>query len=266
MEKKQGVKGEGNGFIYAMIWVAVLVAFGLLYMGVRRAIVNEVRQQAMGVAIAVSEALDVTDLDQISKPVDMEKPAFKRVQSLLGRVSDSNPDIRFIYTMRRSKQGQGSVWDYEFIVDEAAVDENFNGRIDSFEASEEPGAYYDASGFEEMGKAWLEPAADRDVASDPPHGMLLSGYAPVKDERGVTKAIVGVDILSRTIHAKLAVLRLAISVMGVVIGALLTGLAHMNFKQRALNDTIKRLTLELAQGNKRLLDATTGFVPQVDEP
>ena len=231
-------------------------------MVVRRSVVNEIRGQAVGVAIAVSEAVDVADLEKVHTRADMTTPAFGRIQNLLGRVSETNPDIRFIYVMRRSKQGNGGVWDFEYVVDEAASDENFNGRIDPFEESLAPGTYYDASDYPAMGKAWLEPAADQNVAPDPPYGMLLSGYAPVKDVDGVTKAIVGVDIVSRTIQRKLGIIRFTVMLVGLSIGGLLLILVGMYSKQKVLIKKIERLTRELAQGNKKFVDAARSANPE----
>ncbi len=76
------------------------------------------------VAIASTGALmvDATKLQSILGPDDEARPEYTEIKAILRRIKESNPDVRFIYTMRSPPRPQT----YAFIVDEA-VDEDRDG-------------------------------------------------------------------------------------------------------------------------------------------
>ena len=233
-------------------WVIILIIFFGLFLVGRQTLIQEIRSHAMGVAIALSEGLDLRDLDQVRDMDDMGNDAFVRIQSFLQRMTEANPDIRYIYTMRRSSKPGAVSSDYEYIVDGPESDDNGNGVIDADEVSEDPGTQYDASPYPEMVLAWEVPGADRQVTPDPPYPDLLSGYAPVKDKDGKTIAIVGVDVIAPTIRAKLRSLKLGVTSAGLLLGALVSAIVTMNWKQKVALQMNRKLTLQLTDSNQHL--------------
>lgn len=244
---------------YGLIWLVISAIFVALYGVARHSLVNEIRCHAMGVAIASAAGINTGDLAQIRSADDMCKDSYRRVQEFLGQVSRFNPDVRYIYTMRRvSGPDDGSSghsyrfettllsksW-YEFIVDGPARDHNGNGRIDPEERCELPGSRYDASAFSELMAAWDRPAADFDIAPDPPYPDLMSGYAPVRGKDGRTTAIVGVDITAGTITKKILAVRIALFTGALVCIVLLSLLIHLYFRKIRLLEERDRLVAEL---------------------
>lgn len=233
-------------------WLAISVLFVSLYIVARRVVIDEVRHHAKGVAIAVAASIEAADLEQIHTPKDMEKEAFRRVQKLLDRVSIKNPDVRYIYTMRRSLAPGAAITDYEYIVDESARDRDGDGIISEDEMSEEPGTPYDATFWPQLVQAWFGPTADNQIQPDPPYPDLISGYAPIHNDAGKTVAVAGVDIAADTVQEKLTAIQIAMSVVGLIIIILITLVVVLYYQQREAFEQIKRLSEELASRNDML--------------
>ena len=235
----------------------VLLLFALLYISARRSVINEIRHQAMGIAIAVAESLDPADLEQVHKPEHIGTPPYQRVQHYLGRVVSSNSDIRYIYTMRRALREDAREDDYEFVVDGPARDIDEDGVIAADEESELPGKAYSARHLPELVAAWRQPMADPEVSPDPPYPDLMSGYAPVHNERGQTVAIVGADITATTVRAKLLALQIVIATVWVVLTLLMIMVVSLFYREQEALETNRALAAELAGRNEMLRAANT---------
>ncbi len=236
----------------ALCWIAVIMLFLTLYVTARRVVIDEIRHHAMGVAIAVAAGIDAADLAAIHTPDDKELDAFQRVQSFLDRISIKNPDVKYIYTMRRSLDPDAPITDYEFIVDESARDRDGDGIISEHEMSEPPGAPYDAAPWPQMVEAWHGPTADEQIQPDPPYPDLISGYAPIRDERNQTVAIAGVDITADTVREKLLAIQITFFLVSLFIIILITLVVTLYYQQHAAFEQIKQLSEELASRNDML--------------
>lgn len=202
------------------VWVTNTLVFFVLFLASRHTVISEIRHHAMGVAAAVASTLSAADLDLIHNPDDQSTEAYQRVQSQLDHAVRFNPDVRYIYTMRRSRVPFSPSTAYEYVVDQPARDHNRDGVVGSDEQCEPPGKPYDASPFPAMVQAWQSPAADPFITADPPYPDLLSGYAPVAGPDGQTAAIVGVDITAETVRTKMRSLLVVMLVLWALMGAL----------------------------------------------
>jgi len=243
-------RGRWTGII--LVSLIILLLFIFLYASARRSVINEIRHQAMGVAIAAAAAIDADDIEAIRVPSDEHRPEYQRIQALLGRIEISNPDVRYVYTMRQSLADNAKPSDYEFVVDAAPRDINGNGVLDRAERSEPVGRAYDAARLPELVAAWYRPSADPSVSPDPPYPDLLSGYAPVKNARGQTVAIVGVDITAATVRVKLFALRGVIVIVWFVLTLLVILVVQLYYQQQEALDRNRALSSELASRNEML--------------
>jgi serine phosphatase RsbU (regulator of sigma subunit) len=249
---------------HLLISLAVFFLFTLVYLQARRSIIHEIRIHAMGVATATAAGLDTTLLDQIHNPDDAANPAYLSIQRVLNRVVMSTPDIRYVYTMRRSLKQNAPPTDYEYIVDTAAHDKNHNQVIDPDEISEPPGKPYDAKHLPEMVNAWNAPSADQTITADPPYPDLISGYAPIHNEQNQTVAIVGVDITADTVRAKLRALQSALLVVWLIITLLIIMLLQLYYRQRTALERIRHLSQELTDHNEKLTAANLDLAESND--
>lgn len=229
----------------------ILVLFGSLYWIARRVVINEIRGQAMGVAIATAAGILPDDVAAIQSPVDMNGEPFRRIQGFLERIQDTNLDVRYIYIMRRSQREGARSSDYEYVVDEFTMDRDGNGAIDPSEVGNPPGTPYNAAPFPELVKAWFQPSADYEVSPDPPYPDLMSGYAPIKDSSGKTVGIVGVDIVASVVRQKLFAIRTVIFIVWVSLTLMIIGIMQFYFQKRELLREREKL-LEQLRRNEML--------------
>lgn len=246
MKRRMNRRSRVAGHLIA--WSLVLLINAGLYRVVENAILDEVRAQAMGVAVAAAAGIDPVDLAGIDSIEAMQTPAFQRVQSHLARIARANPDIRYMYTMTRTDDPDY----YVYLVDKPATDDNRNGVIDEDEVSEAPGTRYDIRSIPQMKVAWDQPAADEQVSPDPPYPDLLSGYAPIRADNGETVAILGADVTARTIHSKLTAVIGALVTAWLVIGGLLSTVIEMYLRTRLASLRIHDLSEELKERNSLL--------------
>lgn len=243
--------------ILFLCWLAVIGLFFWMTRTAGWAILNEIRAQARGTAIAIAAALDPDELENIRSPDDMDRPGFQRMQDVFDAVISANPDVRYVYAMRRDPTPGAPETAYLYIVDERERDRNSNGIIDDDERAQRPGAPYDASEFPAMVEAWHVPSADAQVTADPPYPDSISGYAPVRGTNGETVAIVGVDVLADTVRAKKSAVRRAAWILALAVNGLLTFVLVLYRKQQLALERNEALTRELDIRNKLLHAANT---------
>ncbi len=116
---------------------------------------------------------------------------YLHIASQLRRIKAVNPQIAYIYTMM--KTNQPGIW--QFVVDpDPAI--RMKGEL----LTSLPGDIYDARRFPEMLQAFEIPIADKRLYTDE-WGVSLSGYAPIRNQRGEAVAIVGVDMAANDVFA-----------------------------------------------------------------
>jgi signal transduction histidine kinase len=98
------------------------------------------------------------------------------------------------------------------------LDINHNGIIESDEEGSHPGELYDIAGMPKLqGEAFEQATVDTAFTSDQ-WGILISGYAPIRDTAGNTVAVLGIDMaaddfigLSQRIFSPFALLLVALA-------------------------------------------------------
>lgn len=166
-------------------------------------------------AALVSEGIDASHLGQIRAAVDMASAEYREyIETLRGYVR-ANPDIAYIYVMR--KEGER----VEFVLDSdtdqpASPGEEYPHRIPSL-----------LEGF-------VRPSVDDEITGDR-WGRFLSGYSPLDSEEG--EYLVGIDMRADEVHAKFEEIRLAglLSLaFSLVLAAVFAGLLARSFTHRIL--------------------------------
>lgn len=186
------------------VFVVLLVLFGiLLFQHMReQSRIRAVGERAQAIAATAALLIDPSDLAVIRKAADMKTPEYRRAYDILNTVRDQNPEIAYIYIMR--KTGVEGIW--EFVVDAdtsattpAYVDYNSDGVIGSDEDETLwPGFAYDAEHIspEWYRGAFLAPMYSTHLVQDQ-WGDFISGSSPILDSAGHPVAIVGVDFILR---------------------------------------------------------------------
>ncbi len=171
--------------------VTLLIVGGVgayFYVRARDSMLDNLQIRLQHTAALVGETLDAHGLESLRTADDVRQPLYQETLAILRRLRSTNPDIAYLYIMRR--HGDRVV----FVVDS-----------DETDGQAMPGRPYDLAppallaGFE-------APSADQQITRDE-WGAFLSGYAPLRNGRG--RYLVGLDMRAREVDAQLRQLRLA---------------------------------------------------------
>lgn len=213
-----------------VVWISALVCVLVMGLGwyfwVRgQAILRgDLRDRLQSTASIAVELIDARDVQAIHSPADMDSKAFRRLVTALGEIRMSADHIRFAYIMRRTEDPMilAFVADADALGTLEELDLNGNGRVDSDEEGSHPGELYDISEMPALqNEAFARATVDREFTEDQ-WGILLSGYAPIRDENGNVIAVLGIDMsaaefisLSQRIFSPFALLFVIFAGLGV---------------------------------------------------
>lgn len=113
------------------------------------------------------------------KPGDENSAAYTEIRDQLEAMRAINPDIKYIYIMRKNGEAV-----------EFAVDADYGTDPDAAKI----GDIYEETNPELM-TGFVKLSADKEFTTDE-WGTVLSGYAPIKDASGNVTGLVGVDMAS----------------------------------------------------------------------
>ena len=178
--------------ILSLFFVMSLSNF-LIYRFSWNAQFNQLRERLMMIAQTAALNIDADLLAQVPLSVEgIHSDAYKTIARQLKRIKDANMRLTYIYTMAKTKV-PGIL---QFVVDPEPVTRDQNKKV----LTSYPGDEYDARRFPEMLDAFTQASADKELGVDQ-WGVILSGYAPIKNAEGKTVGILGVDMLAEDVHA-----------------------------------------------------------------
>lgn len=185
------------GVIAAGLLVVVFaISMGWLFMERGQLFLDqEQKLRLYSMATIAATGLDPALIAQIHVAEDYTKPAYIKLTQQLIAMRQANPDIRFAYIFRPTDNPSM----FEFVADAdsldpyAVFDLNKDGIIDESDELAPPGEPYDISETPELTEALTAPSITREPYSDQ-WGTYMSGFAPIKNDAGVTVAVVGIDI------------------------------------------------------------------------
>jgi diguanylate cyclase (GGDEF)-like protein len=136
-------------------------------------------------AALLSTTVDPNQLDQIVSPADKTLDSYKKGVAHLRELVASNPDIAFIYVMRRDGK------DIRFVLDSDP------------DTPAEPGEIY-AVPVHALLEGFNKPGSDRELFHDK-WGTFMSGFAPLHGGGG--RYVIGIDMRADEVANKLTALR-----------------------------------------------------------
>jgi diguanylate cyclase (GGDEF)-like protein len=171
------------------------------------------RSRLQNSAALISHGLAVENLDQIRSAEDVEKTIYKKGVAALRDFVKANPDIAFIYVMR--KQGDKAV----FVLDSDT------------ETPGLPGEVYEQD-VPALMEGFVRASVDVEINTDR-WGSFLSGYSPLK--AGESLYLIGIDMYADEVSSKLKQIRLAglLSLaLSVVLAMIFSRFLSLNFTRR----------------------------------
>ena len=182
-------------------------------------------------AALLSQMIDAHDLEAVRSADDMHLDAYRDALEKARRVRRTNPDIAFLYIMRRADDGT-----VHFVVDS-----------DETDAQAIPGKQY-KDVIPEMLQGFHESVVDEELYEDE-WGVFLSGYAPLRNGDG--RYLVGIDMRADAVRNNLRELRL--TGLSSLFASILLALLFSLYLSRGLTRTIENLTKhcrDLAMGQR----------------
>ncbi|HNX69307.1 MAG TPA: HD domain-containing protein [Candidatus Omnitrophota bacterium] len=179
--------------------VTLVLVFGMFFMAFASDLIlrqvaldsqfEQLRNRLTILASSVALSLDAEAIKAIPlNRAGIETPAFQKIYGILRRIKEENPSIGYIYVMARTERPDV----LQFVVDP----DPYLRRNEGLSAY--PGDRYSTVHFPNMPQAFSVPFAEKEVGTDE-WGSMLSGYAPIRDEKGNAVAILGIDLMASDI-------------------------------------------------------------------
>lgn len=156
--------------------------------------------QAKAKSIATTGVLNfkIEDLNELRTAEDITKPQYAEVIYFLNEIRQKNNDVVYAYIMRPTSNSKQFIYvaDADGLDPNIKKDYNFDGQIDEQDHAMIPGdIFYDTGSTPPIENSIIEPTAFEPYY-DKPWGNIISGWAPIKDSKGNTNAILGIDVFT----------------------------------------------------------------------
>jgi signal transduction histidine kinase len=170
----------GVSFSVLAIIISALLTFAL-YQTVRRQLREDIREHLRNIASIAALQVDADAHATLTEPSQEGNAAYMRIKSVLQRIRNNNPNIRFIYTWRFNDAGE-----LVFVVDAETNPKEVSHLGDIYHSDDE----------KELRQKLADikgPMASEEFDTDE-WGVWLSGYAPFYRSDGRMEGIIGLDI------------------------------------------------------------------------
>lgn len=168
----------------------------VLYDYTRNLLKERLQERLVAIVATAATQINTEDIEKVHTYDDVEKPEMARLVQQLGAVRAANENIRYAYIMRRTPNPDivEFVADADSLLSDEELDANGDGEVDDTEAAPWPSDPYEVSDYPVLrDEAFYHPAVDRDLLPDQ-WGLVMAAYAPIRNDRGETVAILGIDV------------------------------------------------------------------------
>ena len=225
-----------TAILILLMFFAGAVSNFLIYEYSLKIQMTQLRDKLMTIAQLVADNISADKLLKVplsKNAVDTEE--YKEIKKELMKIRDISPSIAYIYILERLKEG----CIFNFVIDlhpGSGIENN---------PPAEPGEEYDCSFFPEITKAFYGPSADKKITKDK-WGVFLSGYAPIKNDKGDAVAILGIDMSARDVYnMQREVLKRSIFV-------LILGIILSSFFGTLISGRVTRPIKKLVEGTRNI--------------
>jgi signal transduction histidine kinase/HAMP domain-containing protein len=172
--------------------VAILIVSGSVgtyfYHNAYESTIEQLRSRLLHTAAILSQTVDVNDLLDVRSTADVDLPGYQKVLTRLRFLRQTNPDVAYLYVMRREGEK------LYFVIDS-----------DASSRQAMPGHEY----LQPTPSLWLgfdRPAVDQDIYQDE-WGEFMSGFAPLSGGQG--QYLLGLDMKADEVKKKLRQLQIS---------------------------------------------------------
>lgn len=234
------------------LFIAVLGTF--FYLRAEALMADQLRQRLQSTATVAASQIDAADVSAVRTAADNGSASHRRLVTQLRRIRDIVPGVRYAYLVRATDDPDvvSFIADADEFRSFSELDLDRDGTLDEGETPSLLGEMYGIAGMKAFSAGFNGPSVDLAATSDR-WGRLISGYAPVRDARGRTVAVLGIDMnadefidIARSVFSPLAFVLVAFA------AAILTFFSF-SVVQRRRYESLRQLEVE----RSALLDLAT---------
>jgi methyl-accepting chemotaxis protein len=150
----------------------------------------------MSIAATGALQFNAKELDQLNRLQDVHNPVYRSVVERLSEIRKMNTAIIYAYLIRP----KSDTTVFEFIADADGIeplkasDVNNDGQINSQDDVGWPGRQYDITHIDVLKNGVYQSPNATDAIYTDQWGSALTGYAPIRDQKGEIKALLAIDI------------------------------------------------------------------------
>lgn len=189
----------GHGIRQAVVPMLIVLFVGTLgaffYVRAETIMANQLRQRLQSTASVAATQFDPTDIERIRGAEDAGSSAHRRLVLQLRHIRAMTPGARYAYLVRGTEDPAvvAFIADADQLLPPERIDRDRDGVVEDDERPAAVGETYDIADMDEFRAGFETPSVDRAVTYDR-WGALISGYAPVRNGRGETVAVLGIDM------------------------------------------------------------------------
>jgi diguanylate cyclase (GGDEF)-like protein len=203
-------------------FLAVLLVSGSIgtyfYLSAEKSLIMNLQDRLKYSAAMVSQAVEAKNLEDIRGKDDVNRPEYQYYLDLLRAFRRTNPDIAYLYLMRKSGDKVFFVIDTDETDRQAMPGDEYQHQIPS------------------LMEGFLKSSVDKKIYTDE-WGAFMSGYSPVRHSEG--KYLIGIDMRATEVENKLHKLRIS-GIISLLFSVLLA-LIFSRFLSRHFNTPIQLL-------------------------
>lgn len=184
------------GVIIVIIFTIITAVISWsLYLHTESVLTENLRERLLSVVRTGAVEFDAADLKKLNIEKDWQKPEWTNVVTQLKKIRLNNENILFAYIVRKNAEDPSKI---EFVSDShsidpyAKIDLNSDGQIDDADLLQWPGQPYDEPPSE-IFDAYDVATTSKELIHDQ-WGVEIVGYAPIKDEKENTIAVIAIDM------------------------------------------------------------------------
>jgi HD-GYP domain-containing protein (c-di-GMP phosphodiesterase class II) len=173
-------------FVSFSVCVSIISLY-LIYSMIIKSHMDDFRASLLMTATLGAELIDGDAHKQIKLERDSINSSFyQHIKRKLLFIRNANPNIRYIYTLRRDNE----TGRFYFVVDSTGLEHLFLY----------PGDSYETDFVDELNAAFSRPWVNEELLRES-FGSYMSGFAPIYDAQGSPVALLGIDMSGATIAA-----------------------------------------------------------------
>jgi two-component system, LuxR family, sensor kinase FixL len=242
--------------LFLLVLAVTIFLFIASFQQTQGVLMESTRNEGLSSALLAAQLVDGDAMAALHAG-DEQTARYVSVYNTLNRIRRANPDIYYIYSMKRENGGIVFVVDADYRNPEATIPGAAIGEIYSNVTPAMLNGFY-------------TPTPEPDFTTDQ-WGTVYSTFAPVYNSRGEGVGIIGVDLNANTLASRMMTLKMLYLVVLLVTFALALSVAvfvatmqEQTFRVVEENETYLKTIMQSIQAGVFIIDAETHLITDIN--